>query len=559
MTDSARQYPRKWRRGALSILVSALGAAVFSCPLIYAYSVDADYIALEDESLAYRYGHAHRIAAGDTSMVWLPQGYTLGIIQRGIYGVLSDPSSITAFRDALNQFGFLTGLTFCSLVLMLLLVVNLDPRLSVHQKLWPYFSILAAEYGLGSAGLFYALGPDYYFLNVIFVGASVYLFLRGWSRFDDPVSVGAVLALGAFVGCVGANKISMLPVASLAAAPVVLRSAGSWRRLLGVVLCLGGAALSSFVAVHLIYFGFEIGRLMAVFPRWMAFVIAPGAEADFWSKTLGRQLIARNYLWVGLFFLAALGLSMAGAVAASSKGSWRVGMRHHAPGSGASRFSDEATTLLACLWLLVVGLVAVWAVGRRPADTTLFESASIVLGVASAFLGIYVARGWGLAKQVGWVLAAAWVSLALATMDREGFGEKLRQSRQRADASWSLHRYLESFEKPVVVVIEDDRFGSKSVEKLLLKAFADFPSWSVTGGKRQLALLGSLSFRSLQSHDQPDQAYPSGVVLAQFERPDLDPPRGSYAALEGAQKRSGADCVRWSLDDASSAFVCDLP
>ena len=543
------------RRLVGSAVVALLAATVFVYPVIHAAWVGAEIVTFANESVAYRFGHVHRLAMGDESAIWLPQGYTLGLAQRGIYAAVSASVVDQDLHLAIGRFGRATGAAVALFVLATVLAMGQDARLSPWSKLWALLTLVISVYGFTTAGAGYAISSDYYQLDVAFGGAAVYLFLAGMARLDRPPRVVDALRMSVFVGLVAANKISMLPLASLVLVPLALRAWPRWSVVVGVSALCAAVVPITFVAVHAAYYGFDLGALVRVYPRWLVYVGSGSGEAGFWEHTFEQQMRGYNYRYAALFAVAAF------AIAATSLAVWWLRLRGRrswlALGVARGSHRELLAAALATGWITVVAAAAVGSLYRRPAATTLFEVACIAVALGAALLGLVVRVRIG--RVGGAALAVAWIAVIVTSFHAPWLDGMLRESASRGARSWEIHRHLVSYGKPVIAVIEDDGYASNSVEKLLLKAFSDFPSWSIGAGRDGLRRVAPIDFRTRYTAESPDLAYPSGFVLAHYVRVDLEADATPAPALVELRSRPGVVCRRWPIDAWNAADVCDVP
>lgn len=539
---------------AAAAMAAVVVAALFALPSLYAACLGADFATLANESIAYRFGHVHRLATGDPAGIWLPQGYTLSLLQRGLYSLVSASVVETDLRSALNRFALMTAGLSALLVSALVLMIAKDRWLPRGAKLWICLVAILPVYGFTTAGVGYALSADYYQLDVVLIAAAVYLLLAGMARLEVPIDSLSAAALGAFAGAAAANKISILPVASLPLIPMALRAWAHAGRPPAILVASGCGACGAFLLIHASYFSLEWGELVRALVSWWAFASSSSGEPGFWETSFLQHAVRYNYRYAAVFFGLALLVSAASAIV------WWVRVSAHISGSVPEqrrRIFRWAASLLATCGIVGVGLVAAWSLWRRPAGTTFYEIACVAIGLGGALLGLYAHVPFG--RWAGAALASGWLLTVGMTFDAAWAHNMLHDSAQRGALGWSLHEHLKGFGKPVIVVIDDDGFAARSVEKLLLKAFSDFPTWDMSTGREELWRLAPLSFRTRQSSHGPEGPYPHSFVLAEYVRLDLEGTRPISAQLEALKLRSGVTCERWILDSFNAVDVCDVP
>lgn len=492
------------------VTVALCVASLTALPLVLAWWYAADFVFLANESTAYRYFFVERLHAHETPAPWQLQGHTIGLWHRLIFTFLPDAD----LRTRLNLFGLWSG--------VLPMVIVAGTLLYGARLGWTRLALLCAVslipvYGAARTGWEWRLAPDYLALTAALLPLVVALVWRG----------GHPLLLGALVGLAAANKITLLPFAALVLiVPLLCRP-------LRTMLLGATGALLSFVLVFLLLYDARLDQIARSLSLWYG-VIAGNSygESAFWARL--PTYLRGTYGWL-------IGGSLAGMAVAVMR---------------------PPRCWLA--WVLPVAVLCVaslslYTVVKRPASTTLYETATLLVACAVLLLGqqahVRVAR-WA-----SWALVAASALLCVVTFDGYTMWQSISTSRAHADHRWQMHAGLLARGKPVVVVIRDNNATLLTVEELLLKGYADMPTWMIGAARPSLNRHApGMSFRTVQSEPgaAPNDPYPHGITLAVFVRSSpsaID----EFPALQEAMGRYGTTCENDDYGGENVVVVCDVP
>lgn len=534
-------------------------------PLALVWWHRGDYLCLSNESIAYRYFLAARLADHETPAPWALQGHTLGLWHRLVYALLPDGP----LRDRLNLFGLVASL------LPLAIVAGTLAWTALRRESWTRLALLAVVvlvpiYGAGMTGWSWWVTPDYLSLNSALLPLVVLLTWHATPNVALRHDLSHAALLGVLVGLAAANKVSMVPVVALAAVAILV-SAGRrssdgtsttqalcrWRSQVRVLSLAPLVAVLTFATVFLLLYDFRFDQALRAWDQFRSLLAASSAgagEGDFWQR-LPELARAGNYGWL-------IGAGLAGIIWSS------VGEISRAVTSGKARSPACCTaglrSLLLFLALLAVAGFLLYAVVRRPASTTLYETAvmlfalgALALGAQSGQCSVSGSNGtthpggtyhglpffmtcrtslphpshtytwyWLMTHPLS-ILRTAWVFvlgaavLMFATFPVGGMLTTIQASRSAADQRWAMHQRIMSPGRRVVVVIRDNTQTLLSVEELLLKGFADMPIWDVLYGRAGLERHApGLSFRTVQSlpGQLPGEPYPDDAMIVVFVR-----------------------------------------
>lgn len=447
-------------------------------PVLVVWWTQADFLLLSNESLGYRYFFAVRLAEHESPAPWQIQGQTIGLAHRLIVALLPE----MGLRERLNLFGLASAGVTAAVVILTMIWAARSRWLSVAGVAAVAISAIVPVVGTGLLGWRFRLWPDYYALDLALIPLTVLLFLR---LVAGPTSTLGVIGLSAFVGLAAANKVTLLPFAALPLVPVLLRQP---HHMVTAAVMAPLAFLGVFVALY-------DGRPDALYRalwEWQNFLRTSGGsgEATFWSQLL---FLAQRWHYDVIGGGCVVAVSVVMARMARRRVCWRSWL-----------------TLAA---ILSVGAFLVYAVVRRPAGTSLYETMAFLCGLACMGLGM-VAHDRIVRRVIGG-LTAATVLLVVLTTHPSGLYEMMESIHVNAPARWAFRDAVVARGLPTIVVLRDNEFTFSSVEELVLKGYSDQPQWWVRGGQPGLDRTYGvpITFRTDQGGLGINDPYPSGVTL----------------------------------------------
>lgn len=456
-------------------------------------------VAFAAESVAYRYFHSFRLIRDDQSIIWEAQGQSMGVLQQ-FFQLLLDWFGVDALRSRMDLFSYGT-LAFNSLVFGLVAwglgrALPAGWRLRLLWAATGLFGIYGCWWGIFSARL-----PDYYTYEVTLTVTCLGLFMLWFQQPPGRPSALRALALGALAGVMIGIKITLIPIALLPLLPCLINTPGSPRTSLPWLAVWMTATAGTLAATLVAYYRFDAGHLLQAFDAWRSFVSAPGAEPGFISRFL-HPFSTGNNPWIDHRFIPVIAVLWLTALAALVHAGFRAPAR-----------CRELLVLGA--FVLVGSALHVWAVFKRPAETTLFESALFLFAVSAALLSRLPARP-AYQKTV-----ALWLTLAFGWCLFSGlkqFPSPRTMALMKATSrnAWEIHDWLNATERPIVVLLPDNRHVSGTVEETLLKGFSEVPTWNITSG---YALLDIVAPRRL--FVTQISAAPAGSVLLWTDVPGI--------------------------------------
>jgi len=262
-------------------------------------------------------------------------------------------------------------------------------------------------------------------------------------------------------------------------------------------------------------------------PKYVDFMLEAGGETQFWSSgTL--FFLGYGYAYFIVFWIVA---SIVAAVVVGG-------------------LTDRRSTArLVVSASVILGVTQFYALYRRPAGTTAFETASLLLAFAAIALACVserrVASWFILASLAVWTVCCGW------TFSWEANTRLVAESAPYARALWKLHDEILGMARgrPIVVIIPDNSFSHGGVHELLLKAAADFPTWNISSrGQWLINRYGpGLTFRHEHGGASPEDAIAQGAVVVWYDRPDKLPLKQRYRSIAAASERVGTVTRDWML------------
>jgi hypothetical protein len=492
-------------------------ALLFSGPFLLCWYLDAGFLNIANEPLAYRFFYPERILAGETLAVGV--GYLVSVVHHAVYAAIHLFPSVAGgtLESRLDLFAITTNGVLSLLVGMMLLAAAWSRRLTASDLALLALVSLAPIYGTVYIGFYYAMLADYHFLNIVICIATLLLFQLIWRR-EQPVSRATVLLLGAFAGLVAANKITMVILAGVVLVPAVLYRGAGWREIAIRIALAAAGLVTAFLAVHLISYLGDYSRMRASLRIWWAFAKRPGGEPAFWDHIVETFIVGYNYRYWMSFSGIMLGLALIA-----------MPFRH--------RHNREAW--LVTLYCTAAIMVCLYFVAKRPAGSTLFDSNMMSFTLAAVILTVHSA--WRPVRAIVVIACAGWLVLAVSTFLRDIAYGMVARSRADADIKWAaFHAVLKmAGSRPIEVIFPDNSYRHEGPFELLLKASADFPSsWTINAGQNTVLdrYAPTMSFRNNNGRVKPWMPYGHGRALVWFDK-EGQSLEGEYAELAKALAR----------------------
>lgn len=506
---------------SVALAVCLIGIAV---PLLACVAYEADFLDLANESTAYRYFFAVRVANGETVVVGV--GYLLAAIQQSIYAVIrlfdGGPDSL---RQQVQGFALATNIVLTGGMAALIVLAFRDPLLRDQDRWLVAIVAFVPVWATRVTGFDYAIMADYHLLNLVLVTGSTWVFLREWRRSSAGPWRGRVFLLGMGLGIAMANKVTLAVVGAPALVPTLMASPAGVGTVAKRSLVAAGGAVSGFLAVIVASYRLDIAAVGEMLPVWTAFMMNPGGERQFWTTTFTAFVLGHGYAAIAVFFCFAVGAFL-------RRGSWRTWT-----------FRERALAA-------VVGPAAVaaaWFVLERPAGSTLFESSVFLLALGTMMLG-------ATRELESWVIptaAAGWLIWSAATFAWHESFDMVRQSDTRAELKWAHYDDVRRLAagRPITIVFPDNSYHHEGVFEFLLKGAVEFPTWHIGDRGRRLLERYSpgVSYRHDLGGPSPDQPYESGTVIVWYVSETADPV-AKYKTLARSIGRCASAPREWTLE-----------
>lgn len=466
---------REWRGAAVYVGALTLLQAL---PWLWFLCHGISLISCASESIGYRYFHSLRLVRGEQSTIWEAQGHTVGVLHE-FFQWLLDRGGITDLRVRIDLFSYGTlaanslvfGFVACRIARSPL--VDLTARYLIAAV--ALFGVYGSWWGLAASRL-----PDYYTWEVTLTTACLGLFVVHQAAPARGRGLARATALGALAGAMAGVKITLLPAAFLPLLPLLLVGGESlWRRLLRLAVW-GLAAAATLAALVAAYYLFDFDHLRRAFHAWKAFVAVPGAEPGFIRSLLHPFAPERNP-WADHRFVPVIGIL------------WVVALITYLRSARMEASATRIGKLALGLLLLLLSALHIVTVFKRPAETTLFETALFFSAAAGGLLACSPAAPHHQRIATAWLtLLAGWCALSAGR--HLPAGAMLAAFRDTSRHAWEIHKWLNASERPVIILLPDNRHVSGTVEEALLKGFSDVPTWNITTG---YPLLDSVAPRRL--------------------------------------------------------------
>lgn len=508
-------FSRRWVKAAIVL------AAIFFCaPLISALALDAGFLSLANETLAYRFFYSERMLAGETLAVGV--GYLVSVVHHIVYLSMHVFPSVAAasLETRLDLFSLLTIGALSATLCGILFIAIRSSRLLLIDHILLVMTMLVPLYGTVIMGFLYALMADYHLVNIILCTATLLLFQWVW-RNTSMVSRPTVIALGIFVGIAMANKITMLVPAGVILVPAVFHRSAKWHEILLRTLLAMVGMVAAFALVHLLSYLGSVPRTLAGLRIWWAFASNPGFEPAFWTDLFNVFIVGFNY---GYFFAYSLGVLLFFTIALAIR-----------------RELFNWTSLLVLIYCVAAFGACLFFVGKRPAGSTLFDSTLFIFTLSAVIFTVTTA--WKSARLLIVLSFAGWIALAGVTFSAGKLHSMIASSRLDSKIKWAVFDFTRQLAngRPIEVIYPDNSFHHEGPFELLFKAATDFPTWQISTGKRTILdrYAPGMSFRHNPGETTPKMPYDGGRVLVWFDLPESQPLEMRYRELAKILSRSG--------------------
>jgi hypothetical protein len=506
--DQSSGTPRQQFRVPRRLTGIGLGL-LLAGPFLLAALSHYEGFALANESIAYRWGHSSRLAAGDVPPM-LPQGFTILAVQQQLVRLIerSLPLSAENLRQSLQLFSWGTFAVFIALLAGTGVAAYRNRTLDAGRMILVFMPWIAAIYGAGSSGIYYSLLPDYYHLNAVLACVVAYLASRLIGSIlepDRPPSLVTIAVLGSALGLGVANKITWgVPCVFVLGLVLLAGRLSPGRILLRASVLIGSAVLTTGL-ILLACYHFSPSLLRHGLEQWTEFLRNQQGSVALWSPSFLNTVKRYNY---DVLYSGALLTILAALI-------WAKDWRNRSLGAiGLLTFS-----------------ALVWLATKRPADTTFWDinvltiliAVITTLAMTRKFLRGCIILVW--VGGIGFLLARN-PPVSAIRMVTASHGA----SQNRFEVFSEVRRF--AGDRHEAVLLLNNEFGHGGVHELLLKASADFPTWNTTVGATWLNRV----FPDASFHHEygPPVKLPerlAGTCIVWFDLPDLPPTETRFPQL----------------------------
>lgn len=506
------------------IFIVFLTAILFCMPLIITLIMDAGFLNLANEPLAYRFFYSERIFLGDTVAVGV--GYSISILHHIVYAVTNYllPYENSTLEARLDFFAFLTNI-FISITLCILLFFALKSnRLKIIHLVMLCTLTLVPIYGTRNFGFNYALSADYNFLNILICIATLLIFQEIW-LYEKKISSNYLILISIFVGFATANKITMLVLTGVVLVPAVFVQNISWKELyLRSILAIRWLVIS-FFTIHLASYLGRTSKLRTGFRIWWNWALNPGGEPAFWDQVL-NLIIHHNYIYMIIFSFIVLLLTM--CVLLTQK---------------KNNFRDIIVTAYCGLAFLV----CFYFIFKRPATSTLFESSIFLLTLSFVLLTVFFntknSRKFVIFSCCFWIILSS-LSFSFSTVYNQ-----IIRSREDSHLKWAVFQEVLNLagNLPIEIIFPNNNFRHEGPFELILKGASDFPSsWTINSGQKTVIerYAPLMTFRNDSSDIKPEMPYLEGRVLVWFDLNQSQKLENKYIELKKILLKEGVKRIK---------------
>jgi MFS family permease len=505
-----------------------LVSAILSLPLIWCAIYGAEFINFANESLAYRFFYSIRLHAEADTTAWLPQGQLISSLQHLMTWRLPELTPQT-FRSLANAFSVWTMAAILAVSVAGLSIAALAQAVTWRDRCVLSIVAIAPIYALPSALTW--IWPDYIALNFALVILCVASLQYEWHSNEEQILVRSVL-YGVLAGTIAANKISMVAVAFPLIGLVLAKRTTVWEFIARLML-MGSAAAAMLVFWYIAAGMFRIDWLINVMPKWFAFISNPGGDNGFNVIPYLRTGYGITVLWLAVAFVFLA-----------------TGKRDLRPAAvGAAAFISA----LLCV-------VSIW---KRPAGTTVGDSAAIFLALGAMLFSISCrSKLLNFAVVIGAIslLSAGVVSGQYSFVQHQIAGSKLGGVEQ-----WDFFERVrtQADGRPIIYFVPDNYYQHNDVFLMLLKGSTDFPTWNMARTGPAILRRVGVNITFVNEYAFPagwNGSIPAGALLVWFNSASLRPVEDHYPFLTDAKIKSGAKYEVTNLPIAeATGHVVQLP
>jgi hypothetical protein len=495
-------------------------STIILLPLIWSVAFGAEFINFANESLAYRYFYSVRLHAGADATAWLPQGQLITALQHIITWQLPYLTPQT-FRSSTNAFSIWTIAITSIVAITGLLIAALARRVTWRDRCLLSIVALVPIYALPGALTW--IWPDYIALDFALATLCVAAFQYEWQS-DDRRPLIRLILYGVLAGTIAANKISMVAIAF----PLVALALTMPATPVGVILraLLSGCIAALTFAFWFLAAGmFRPGWLTNMLPHWFAFISNPGGDDGF-------SVIP--YLFTG-YGIAALWLAIAFAIVAAS-----------------ARNSRAAVVGTAAFISVMLCVISIW---KRPAGTTVGDSALIFLAIGAMLIGI--SRPSRILTATIALGAVAFLGAAINSAQLYSARSAIIWSKTAGSEQWDFFEKVrkQAAGHPILYFVPNNNYQFGDVFIIALKGSTDFATWNMARtGPAILARIG-VNMTFVSEHAFPsgwNEPIPSGVLLVWLNAHWLRPVEDHYPLLSDAKTKAG---VKYEVTDLPSSVA----
>ena len=476
--------------------------------------LDGEYIHIANETVAYRFFYAERSLLGEPITVGV--GYLVGLIQQLVYLFVNHRITINAenLNIGINLFSNLTNLIILTMQCIVITITFFSKKIYYSQKIIILSLSLTMQYGFGFQEVYYSYMPDYLHLNMVIALWLVYVYIVNFNEVDSRELNSKVnFYLFALMGIALTNKITLLPLMALSMLPILFNKSENNKTKLTTLLSQLFLAIFLFVLTHFIFYLGSFDNLLAASKIWFRFVLSPGGDPS-WTPSSDELKSLNVYFYSIIYFCAIFIFFIVNKIKYNKYSIFII-------------FNVLAVTFY------------VYAVYKRPASTTLFESTQWTLCIASMLIATSFTNKFRY-FYCCLILLVSFITYPTFSRTISHFNTSKIYFKERKEF-FDRGNFLSKNRKQIII-LEDNSYHHEGIHELLIKGASDFPSWDITSGKKIIdKYLGNAEIRSKMSNqiEYDSIIEDNDSVVIYFQKPDeIDLPFKNRGVLEFSKQNN---------------------
>ena len=501
-----------------TFLFLSSSAFLFCIPFLLCLILDAGFLSLANEPLAYRYFYSERIFFGETISVGV--GYLVSTLHHIVYSIILLFPSLynSSIENKLDFFALLTN-GIISLFLCCIFFISFKLKKSnLTENTILVLSALLPIYATVGTGFNYSLAADYNFLNIVLCVFTLFLFQILW-RNKESISENYVFLLGFFVGIATSNKITMLVITAVVLIPAIFSKHFNLYIIAKRLIISISGFFTAFLFIHFASYLFNYSRMRVGLRTWWSWAKNPGGEPLFWDN-LPNLLIESNYIYFIIFSFLVLLISFLVFLTENKR---------------------KLINFILSFYCFIAFLSCIFFILKRPAGSTLFESTIFIFTLSLILVSTIC--DYLITKYIVLLLFITSTFLAILTFPFYSIYSSIALSRSDSHNKWSVFYSVQKLAagRPIEVIFPDNTYHHEGPYELLLKGASVFPSsWKIESGQRIIDIYSpNTTFRNNNSETTPKMPYGNQRILVWFDIDNNLKLEDQYHELQVVLSRQG--------------------